>query len=90
MPLYAMDAFSYPPHNANGLSRQKAWIADFIVHDAVKYLLFIVAWKRGLDTNTRQGRRRARQFRGLQFSHHIRHNESDNGNFDSDSLYENG
>lgn len=76
----AVDAFAYPPHNANGLSRQKAWIADFVVHDAVEYLLFIIAWKRGLDTNTRQGRRQASQFRGLQFSHHMRHNERGNGN----------
>lgn len=45
-------AFPYPSHNTDGLSRQKAWIAYFIVHNAVKHLLFIIPWKRGLDTNT--------------------------------------
>lgn len=55
----ALKRFSYPPHNTDCLSRQKSWVADFVVHDAVKYLLFIITWKRGLDRSARRGRRKS-------------------------------
>lgn len=42
----------YPPHDANSLSGEEAWVADFIVHNAVKHLLFIIPWERRLRTNT--------------------------------------
>jgi len=46
-----MCEFSYPPHDADSLSGQEAWIADFIVHNAVKHLLFIISWEWRLPTH---------------------------------------
>lgn len=74
-----LKGFSYPSHNTDSLSRQKSWVAHFIVHDAVEYLFFIITWKRGLDISTRQGRTRASQFTELLFPHPIKHVGSDNG-----------
>lgn len=38
---------TYPPHDGDGLCGEESWVADLIIHDAVKHLLLIV---------TREGR----------------------------------
>lgn len=43
---------SYPSHDANSVSGQEARIADFIIHYAVKHLLFIISWEWRLYTQT--------------------------------------
>ena len=40
----------HPAHDANGFGRQEAWVANLIIDYAVKYLLLVVPWERGLGT----------------------------------------
>ena len=40
----------HPAHDADGFSGQEAGVANLIVDDAVKYLLLVVPWERGLGT----------------------------------------
>lgn len=39
----------YSSHDADGLSGEEAWVAHFIIHNAVEHLLLIIAWERRLD-----------------------------------------
>ena len=34
---------TYPPHDGDGLQREESRVSDFIIHDAVKDLLFVVS-----------------------------------------------
>lgn len=38
----------YPSDDANGLIGQEARVADFVIHDAVEHLLFIIPGERRL------------------------------------------
>lgn len=50
-----MCVYSYPSHDADSFSRQEAWVADFIIHNAVEHLLFIITWEWRLHTQMHKG-----------------------------------
>ena len=63
----------YPSHDANSLSGQETWIADFIVHNAVKHLLLIISWEWRLHAQT-QNTLSSIHFRDQKFTNqHINH-----------------